>query len=181
MEDPVERVVDGLGRAKGVPVASFWPASGFLSPSFGGEGKGGEEHICSVKQARKRILNVIIEAMSNVKQAKCNLFRSIKDLEQSAIKAIKTSLSIPIYPIGPSITYFNNSKPTPSINAAQTQPNYIKWINCQPNKSVLYISLGSFLLTTDNEIEELATGLKQSAVRFLWVARDHHSLVTKEW
>ncbi|XP_047324388.1 zeatin O-xylosyltransferase-like [Impatiens glandulifera] len=46
------------------------------------------------------------------------------------------------------------------------------WLEKQPPKSVMYVSFGSTISMTDEQIEALALGLKESKQRFLWVLRD---------
>lgn len=49
--------------------------------------------------------------------------------------------------------------------------DYLGWLNSQPNGSVLYVSLGSFLSVSGPQMDEIAIGLHASGVRFLWVSR----------
>lgn len=191
-----------IGSPNNIPVASFWPASASLLSIFCNldlvvsskfypidpSVRGDEERIHFIpgippilladlpdlfQLHRIRILNVIKEAMSFVSQAQLILINSVNILEEGAIEAIQTKLCLPIYPIGPAIPYFN-PKPATTTN----EPNYIKWLDSQEERSVLYISLGSFLATENAQLDELATGLKESGVRFLWVARDQASLLS---
>ncbi|XP_047323515.1 zeatin O-glucosyltransferase-like [Impatiens glandulifera] len=46
------------------------------------------------------------------------------------------------------------------------------WLEKQPPKSVMYVSFGSTISMTDEQIEALALGLRESKQRFLWVLRD---------
>ncbi|PON36679.1 UDP-glucuronosyl/UDP-glucosyltransferase [Parasponia andersonii] len=48
----------------------------------------------------------------------------------------------------------------------------IEWLNKQEPKSVLYVCFGTTTTFSDKEIKELALGLEQSGVKFLWVLRD---------
>lgn len=47
----------------------------------------------------------------------------------------------------------------------------MSWLDAQPVNSVLYVSFGSFLSVSSTQLDEIATGLAQSNVRFLWVLR----------
>ncbi|KAF3339644.1 UDP-glycosyltransferase 87A2-like protein [Carex littledalei] len=53
----------------------------------------------------------------------------------------------------------------------------LPWLDEQPKKSVLYILLGSFLSISQTQLEELATVLVTSLVKFLWVASDNSTRV----
>lgn len=48
---------------------------------------------------------------------------------------------------------------------------YFDWLDSQPESSVLYVSLGTFLSVSAQQMEEIAIGLRASGVRFLWIAR----------
>ena len=49
--------------------------------------------------------------------------------------------------------------------------DYFQWLDNQPSGSVLYISQGSFLSVSNEQIDEIAAGVRESGVRFLWVQR----------
>ncbi|KAJ7964253.1 UDP-glycosyltransferase [Quillaja saponaria] len=61
----------------------------------------------------------------------------------------------------------------------QSSLNYLQWLDCQPPGSVLCISQGSFLSASSAQIHEIAAGLCDSGVRFLWVARGEVSKLKK--
>ncbi|XP_076910707.1 zeatin O-glucosyltransferase-like [Bidens hawaiensis] len=48
----------------------------------------------------------------------------------------------------------------------------LKWLDKQPEKSVIYVSFGTTTTFTESQIQELAVGLEKSEQRFLWVLRD---------
>ncbi|CAA3013116.1 zeatin O-glucosyltransferase-like [Olea europaea subsp. europaea] len=48
----------------------------------------------------------------------------------------------------------------------------LEWLDKQGPKSVIYISFGTTVSMSDEEIKELALGLEQSKQNFLWVLRD---------
>ncbi|KAK3223245.1 hypothetical protein Dsin_010270 [Dipteronia sinensis] len=47
----------------------------------------------------------------------------------------------------------------------------IEWLETKPEKSVVYISFGSMVSLTAEQMEELAQGFKESNLHFLWVVR----------
>lgn len=49
---------------------------------------------------------------------------------------------------------------------------WFKWLDEQPDASVLYICFGSIVNLTDTQIKELALGIEKSGQRFLWVLRE---------
>ncbi|KAF5808271.1 putative 7-deoxyloganetin glucosyltransferase [Helianthus annuus] len=98
------------------------------------------------------------------------LISTMYELESEAIDALRATLKMPIYTSGPNIPY-SEIKPNPSSD----QPIYIKWLDSKPPRTVLYVSLGSFLSVSSAEMAEIASGLTQSGVNFLWVARGETS------
>ena len=48
----------------------------------------------------------------------------------------------------------------------------LKWLDKQPRGSVVYVSFGSTSTLSDEQIKQLAIGLKSSGQRFMWVLRD---------
>ncbi|KAI7747002.1 hypothetical protein M8C21_011757 [Ambrosia artemisiifolia] len=48
----------------------------------------------------------------------------------------------------------------------------IKWLDTKPPNSVVYISFGSMVSLTQQEMEEIAWGLQESGYYFLWVVKD---------
>jgi hypothetical protein len=98
--------------------------------------------------------------------ARSLLFTTAYELEHKAIDAFTSKLDIPVYAIGPLIPFEELS-----VQNDNKEPNYIQWLEEQPEGSVLYISQGSFLSVSEAQMEEIVKGLRESGVRFLWVAR----------
>ncbi|KAM3215614.1 hypothetical protein ACQJBY_067569 [Aegilops geniculata] len=106
---------------------------------------------------------------ADVRKVQCVLFTSFLELEPSAINTIAESLPCPVYPIGPSV-------PQSALNAdgdnKTHEEEHREWLDAQPENSVLYVSFGSYIRMPPSQLQEIAMGLRDSGVRFLWVARD---------
>ncbi|KAM1099318.1 hypothetical protein TB2_005813 [Malus domestica] len=109
-----------------------------------------------------------LEAVSQVVEAQYLLFSSVYELDPQAFEAIKAKFAFAIYPIGPSIPHFELSK---TLTTNQNDIDYLHWLDSQPKKSVLYISMGSFLSVSKSQMDEIVAGVKSSGVRVFWVAR----------
>ncbi|XP_073273029.1 zeatin O-glucosyltransferase-like [Primulina huaijiensis] len=48
----------------------------------------------------------------------------------------------------------------------------LEWLGKQPPKSVVFVSFGTTTSLADEQIKNLASGLEQSEVKFIWVFRD---------
>ncbi|PON81188.1 UDP-glucuronosyl/UDP-glucosyltransferase [Trema orientale] len=52
-----------------------------------------------------------------------------------------------------------------------------EWLDQQEPNSVLYISFGTIFTPSDEDIKEIALGLEQSGVKFVWVLRGHADIL----
>jgi UDP:flavonoid glycosyltransferase YjiC (YdhE family) len=112
----------------------------------------------------QKLLQRILKMIPWVAKAQYLLFTSTYELESQAIDVLKAEFPFPVYSIGPTIPYFELGENNVSVD-------YIEWLDCQPKTSVVYISMGSVLSLPSAQMDELAAGLRDSGVRFLWVAR----------
>lgn len=66
---------------------------------------------------------------------------------------------------------FNPAKITPE-KKGRNRNFCLEWLDGQPENSVIYISFGTTTSVSDEQIMEIAIGLKQSGQKFIWVLRD---------
>lgn len=117
----------------------------------------------------QRVLELALKCVSQVEKGQFLLINTVYDLESPVIDALKAKFPIPVHLIGPAIPYYETKE---NVLTTQTEAvNYRRWLDSQPAGSVLYISLGSFLSVSDTQMEEIVAGVKNSGVRYLWVAR----------
>ncbi|XP_031271889.1 UDP-glycosyltransferase 87A1-like [Pistacia vera] len=116
------------------------------------------------------VMQLALKGHSWVQKSQYLLFNSVYELEAQVFGTLETKFSFPIYPIGPVIPYFE-LKDNFCTNISPDGPNYQEWLNFQPTGSVLYVSLGSFHSVSSEQMDEISAGLKNSGVRYLWVAR----------
>lgn len=101
------------------------------------------------------------------------LVNTFEDLESELIKALREGKINPtdarqmprIYPVGPII----------SSSPVDYEADCLKWLDNQPPSSVLFVSFGSGVALSREQITELALGLDASGHRFLWVLRSPSS------
>ncbi|CAN6556378.1 unnamed protein product [Malus baccata var. baccata] len=115
-----------------------------------------------------KVLHKTLEVVSEAEKSKYLLFTSVYELDPQVLEALKAKFAFPIYPVGPSIPHFELSKTLPTN---QNDIDYLHWLDSQPKKSVLYISMGSFLSVSKSQMDEIVAGVKSSGVRVFWVAR----------
>ncbi|KAE9615125.1 hypothetical protein Lal_00048111 [Lupinus albus] len=127
----------------------------------------------------RRLLELTLNVIPWVHKAQYLLFPTIYELETEALDALSAEFSIPIYTIGSAIPYFGDVDHIASLSTNHGDHDYINWLDNQPKASVLYISQGSFLSTSSAQIDEIANGLKESGVGFLWIIRGDNSSLKK--
>lgn len=112
-----------------------------------------------------KVLGSVVKSVLSVDKSQFLISTSVYDLESSVIDALKAKFPFPVYTIGPSAPYFEPRTDSDS------PPPYLRWLNSQPEGSVLYVSQGSFLSVSSAQMDEFVAGIRESGVRFLWVAR----------
>ncbi|KAI3939768.1 hypothetical protein MKW92_012554 [Papaver armeniacum] len=129
----------------------------------------------SLNRANEQAFKAVFEAVSAVRKAHCLLLTTYHELEPLAIKALMEALPVPVYPVGPSIPLStmlgNDHDRTMSIGKMDKEEYYLQWLDSQPENSVLYVSFGSFLSASSEQMEEILAGLRESDVRYLLVSR----------
>ncbi|XP_047331146.1 zeatin O-glucosyltransferase-like [Impatiens glandulifera] len=92
-----------------------------------------------------------------------DLINTCRTLERSYLDLLKDKKQWAVAPLNPVIR---------STEKMINNNNCLLWLDKQPRKSVLFVSFGSTTSMVDEQVKELAIGLKQSKQRFLWVLRD---------
>ncbi|KAF5200083.1 Udp-glycosyltransferase 87a2 [Thalictrum thalictroides] len=119
----------------------------------------------------KQALDEVLEAFCSIRKAQCVIFTSFYELECQVIDSLNTTVPFPVYSVGPLIPHMTHD----SIPDAKME--YLKWLGSQPAKSVLYISFGSFLSVSREQMDEIIEGVRESGVTYLWVARGDTSRI----
>jgi hypothetical protein len=113
-------------------------------------------------------LEMTFQGISKASNAQYLLLNSVYELEPQAFDTLKSIFPFPVYPVGPTTRYLEIEDSSSKICL---DDDHLKWLDSQPKDSVLYISLGSFFLLSDAQMDEFAAALRSSSVRFFWVAR----------
>ncbi|KAJ8465271.1 hypothetical protein OPV22_027823 [Ensete ventricosum] len=112
----------------------------------------------------------VLETFSWIPKAQIVLFTTFYELEPRVLDSLRSELSFPVYSVGPCIPYML-PQVNSSIPCSGNEDDYFSWLDSQTERSVLYVSLGSFLSVSNLQMEEIAMGLCASQPKFLWVAR----------
>ncbi|GLT80716.1 hypothetical protein SLA2020_521410 [Shorea laevis] len=173
-----------VGNSRNIPVVSFWPMSAAMfldlqhqhilfqksgySPVIMSEKEFAPATFSGEEQ--KIMYEGIMNAFSCLPKANYLLISSTYDLESQTVDVLRAKFSFPVFTVGPSIPHLKLEHNSSSCNK-ENELNYLDWLDKLPKYSVLYVSLGSFLSVSREQMDEIAAGLKNSRVRFLWVAR----------
>ncbi|GFP80570.1 UDP-glycosyltransferase 87a2 [Phtheirospermum japonicum] len=126
-------------------------------------------------KGQEEVLPRVFEAIKLVPKAQYLLFTSIYELESQVLESLRKILHpLKIFSLGLAIlphAFDINHQNSTSLAVIEAKPDYLKWLDAQPLRSVLYISQGSFLSVSKAQLDEIIAGVCASGVRFLWVSR----------
>ncbi|KAL3752475.1 hypothetical protein ACJRO7_013173 [Eucalyptus globulus] len=155
----------GVGNRRKIPVASLWTMSASVFSMFhhfdsilqnshfpvnlSEHGVQRVEYILGISptsvadlptRADPQVLKRAVECVSQVSKAQYLLFTSLYELEPRVMDALEAEFSFPVLPVGPTIPFLDISSNN-STNSDNV-PDYLSWLDSQPERSILYISLG---------------------------------------
>lgn len=107
----------------------------------------------------------------NLEKPFCILMDSFLDLEHENVEYM--SKICPIRTVGP---LFKNPKaPHSTVKGDLLKADdCIDWLNTKPPSSVVYVSFGSVVFLKQEQVNEIAHGLLDSGVSFIWVMKPPH-------
>ncbi|KAI9117993.1 hypothetical protein K1719_010325 [Acacia pycnantha] len=164
-----------VGNRRNITVASFWTMSASIFSVL--------HHHHLLEQSSHYPVNLsengdkrvdYIPGIPPTRLADFPLNDELSSRAQRLMELVRKELSLPIYTIGPMIPCFGTVEKTnlnTDTNTKTADHSYLQWLDSQPNNSVLYISQGSHFSVSKAQIEEIASALRESGVRFFWVAR----------
>ncbi|KAK6775420.1 hypothetical protein RDI58_026421 [Solanum bulbocastanum] len=117
----------------------------------------------------------VFKCIEDAQKADIVIGNTVQELESSTILALQEQQ--PFYAIGP-ICPTNFTKKTISTNLLPAT-DYTNWLNSKQDGTVLYISFGSLVNLSKQDILEIAQGILISKVSFIWVLR-HNILGSEE-
>ncbi|XP_015059812.1 gallate 1-beta-glucosyltransferase-like [Solanum pennellii] len=111
----------------------------------------------------------MLNQFNNLSKPFCVLVDSFQELEHEVVRHM--SKICPIRTIGPLL--FNDPKIVSHIRGDCTniEEDCIEWLDSRPTSSVVYISFGSVAVPDQEQTDEIAFGLLNSGISFLWVMK----------
>ncbi|KAF7845130.1 UDP-glycosyltransferase 74G1-like [Senna tora] len=121
--------------------------------------------------------DLLVEPFSSIGKADWVLSNSVYELEPEVVDWMKNMW--PLKTIGPTVPSMFLDKRIQydddyGINMFKPRNNDLcmKWLSDKPKTSVVYASFGSMVSLSEDQMEELAWGLKDSDSYFIWVVRE---------
>ncbi|OIW17928.1 hypothetical protein TanjilG_17764 [Lupinus angustifolius] len=116
--------------------------------------------------------HMVMNQFSNIYKADFILVNSFYKLEEQVVDSM--SKLLPLLTIGPTVPSFHLDKLSPNdtdndIHLHSLDSSATTWLNSKPPGSVIYVSFGSMVCLSKEQMEELALGLKGTGFNFIWV------------
>ena len=126
----------------------------------------GRDLMDPVRDRKNEAYKVFLHHVKRFTLAEGIIVNSFMDLEAGAVRALQDGglVKPPVYPVGPLVR-------TWSRIGDDDDSECLRWLDGQPDGSVLYVSFGSGGTLSYDQVNELALGLEMSEQRFLWVLR----------
>ena len=127
----------------------------------------------SVPEGRHIIFDMVTQNNKLNALAEMTVANSFHEAEPSACGLFPN-----ILPIGPL-----SADKKPVGNFLQEDGRCIKWLDAQPDRSVVYVAFGSIAILDGRQFQELAEGLELTGRPFLWVVRPDFTAgdLSKAW
>ncbi|XP_027346147.1 flavonol 7-O-beta-glucosyltransferase UGT74F1-like [Abrus precatorius] len=119
--------------------------------------------------------DLLMNQFSNIHKADIVLVNSYYKLEDQVVDSM--SKLCPLLTIGPTVPSFHLDKAVPNdsdndLNLFQLDSSGISWLKQKPKGSVIYISFGSMVCFSTEQMVEIALALMGTGFNFLWVIPD---------
>ncbi|TKY59940.1 Crocetin glucosyltransferase [Spatholobus suberectus] len=102
------------------------------------------------------------------------LVNTFEALEAESLRAVDKINMIPIGPLIPS-AFLDGKDPDETAFGGNIFPvsiDYVEWLHSKEEKSVVYVSFGSYFELSKRQTEEIARALLDCGRSFLWVIRE---------
>ncbi|KAH0929683.1 hypothetical protein HID58_015410 [Brassica napus] len=119
--------------------------------------------------------NLMLDFVDCLKNVKWVLVNSFYELESEIIDSMSDLK--PIIPIGSLVSPFllgadeDKTLDEKNLDLWRSDGDCMKWLDTQARSSVVYISFGSLLKWSENQVKSIATAMRNRGDSFLWVIR----------
>ncbi|CAL0307827.1 unnamed protein product [Lupinus luteus] len=121
------------------------------------------------------MLDIVLGECERAQKASAIILNTFDALEHDILNAFGSSISPPVYSIGPLNLLLNdvtdNDMKTIGSNLWKEDPKCLEWLDTKEPNSVVYVNFGSITVMTSDQLIEFAWGLANSNKPFLWIIR----------
>ncbi|KAK4492838.1 hypothetical protein RD792_000163 [Penstemon davidsonii] len=112
--------------------------------------------------------DIFLYYFKRIPETKGIMVNTFHDLEPFAIEALSNQNKYPkVYPIGPILSLSSDDE----HSSNQGYDEIKKWLDEQPESSVVFLCFGSMGSFEESQVKEIASALENSGQRFLWSLR----------
>lgn len=117
--------------------------------------------------------NAFLDQAKRYRLVKGIIINTFLELESHAVQALSEDKTIPpVYTAGPIVlNHLKGSSKSSTVQNEEDDLKIMKWLDLQPNKSVVFLCFGSFGSFSKEQVMEIAYALERSGYRFLWSLR----------
>ncbi|XP_048140833.1 mogroside IE synthase-like isoform X2 [Rhodamnia argentea] len=122
------------------------------------------------------ILKIVLGQFSNIQKAKWLLFNTFTELEYELVNWMGNQWSMmTVGPTIPSVYMDKRLEDDIDYGLSLFKPEAeacLRWLDSKPPRSTVYVSFGSLASLGEDQMAELASGLRSMKSHFLWVVRE---------
>ncbi|CAI9103307.1 OLC1v1001766C1 [Oldenlandia corymbosa var. corymbosa] len=120
--------------------------------------------------------DLFLDQAKRYRKANGIIINTFKEMEIQAIEALSNDSKIPpVYAIGPLLNLkggkWNDNNQKKKQKEEEDEQSIIKWLDLQPESSVVFLCFGSGGAFDGEQVKEMAKGIERSGYRFLWSLR----------
>lgn len=158
----------------------------FMVPGLPGNISFKKQQLHSSFSSSSTNIGIMAGFREKVKESEENAYgiivNSFDELEGEYVKEYKRVTGKKVWCIGP-VSLSNKDaldnakrggKPDSKVEEGEEE-EYVKWLDLWPERSVIYVCLGSLTRVAPRQLMELGLGLEASKRPFIWVLRDSHN------
>ncbi|XP_010525697.1 PREDICTED: beta-D-glucosyl crocetin beta-1,6-glucosyltransferase-like [Tarenaya hassleriana] len=119
----------------------------------------------SQKPSDNEVSDIERFAMSLERSSRLILVKSFRELEGECLDYLQSLLNKKMVPVGPLV------RQSETDENDETSKSCIEWLDKKEKGSTVFVSFGSEIFLSAEDIEEIAFGLELSGVNFIWVIR----------
>ncbi|XP_040362731.1 7-deoxyloganetin glucosyltransferase isoform X2 [Rosa chinensis] len=158
----------------GIPIVLFYTVSACSFMGFRKFRTLLEKGLVPLKDPNDIVFNTAMEATEKANKASAVVLHTFDALEKDVLEALSSSISPPIYAIGPLQLLLNQIPEDPLkliYSLWKEETDCLQWLNSKAQNSIVYVNFGSIVVLTPEQLLEFGWGLANTKLPFFWVIR----------